>query len=78
MEAFTKMSEEEGRRHIQQCGNNAVQIMLTTQHGDLFKFNIFWEFHKKSFNKKSILEMLRTHRMDGPKTLEMFFIFCFY
>ena len=74
------MSEEEGRRDIQQCGNNAVQNMLTTPHGDLFKINIFqWSFKVGSrlsnihcllrkLNHYSKIGMFRMHRMDGPKS----------
>ena len=78
------MSEEEGRRHIQQCGNNAVQNMLTTPYGDLFKINIFqWSMvisikvgsrlsniHclLRKLNHYSKIEMFRMHRMDGPKS----------
>ena len=70
------MSEEEGRRDIQQCGNNAVQNMLTTPHGDLFKINIFqWSFKVGSrllnihcllrkLNHYSKIEMFRMH--SGP------------
>ena len=85
------MSEEEGRRHIQQCGKNAVQNMLTTPHGDLFKINIFqWSFKVGSrllnihcllrkLNRDSKIEMFRMHRMDGPKSKNpRNFLFCFF